>query len=316
MKIPWQLKIASKILISYMPGAKKAILAFLPLFKPIPVNDPAYNVTVYISHFSNFVENTDLQKIDEDTGLTVLEMGHGKSMGAGIASHILGADKVYLIDMGELMAPDSSFTKQMTEHILEMIAQNQIKNIEINPDRLLSHINREKTIKRIEHLLHSADPSKMLLDRKIISYLPYGISALKEIDTESVDFIYSQASLEHVFLEEFEQTIKEFYRITKPGGIGSHVIDLRDHLDNSINSLRFSLELWEEPFFRSTGYYTNRLRKSQIIDIFIKAGFRLQDEQSRYWDKVHLPLKKIAPEFRSLSEDDLKCSGLQITIKK
>jgi len=46
--------------------------------------------------------------------------------------------------------------------------------------------------------------------------------------------------LEHIRKKEFVDTIIETKRILKPNGICSHEIDLRDHLNESLNNLRFS----------------------------------------------------------------------------
>jgi predicted SAM-dependent methyltransferase len=74
-------------------------------------------------------------------------------------------------------------------------------------------------------------------------YMTDGNISLSRLDDVSVDLIFSQAVLEHVRKDEFKDTIKECYRILKPEGRASHRIDLKDHLDSSLNNLQFSEKL-------------------------------------------------------------------------
>ena len=50
-----------------------------------------------------------------------------------------------------------------------------------------------------------------------------------KIETESIDFISSTATFEHISLTDLRQILKECYRILKKGGIISIKIDYRDH---------------------------------------------------------------------------------------
>ena len=71
-------------------------------------------------------------------------------------------------------------------------------------------------------------------------YLTSGLESLKEIDDNSVDYIFSHSVLEHVRKYELNALIKEMYRVLKPNGVISHNINYKDHLDDSLNNLRFS----------------------------------------------------------------------------
>lgn len=92
----------------------------------------------------------------------------------------------------------------------------------------------------------------------------------------SIDFIWSQAVLEHIRKSEFLDTMLELHRILRPNGVCSHVVDLKDHLGGALNNLRFSEKLWESNFMASSGFYTNRIRYSEMLDIFHQAGFSVE----------------------------------------
>ena len=60
------------------------------------------------------------------------------------------------------------------------------------------------------------------------TYLCNGLTGLQSIPSESIDAMFSNAVLEHVHRSEFAATMRELYRIQRPGGVSSHQIDLRD----------------------------------------------------------------------------------------
>ena len=63
-----------------------------------------------------------------------------------------------------------------------------------------------------------------------IVILTNGLESWSEIEDESIDFIFSQAVLEHIPKNDFRQTMIECHRILKQNGVISHTIDLKDHL--------------------------------------------------------------------------------------
>ena len=68
--------------------------------------------------------------------------------------------------------------------------------------------------------------------------------------------------------------VDELFRILKPNGVCSHRVDLRDCLDGGLNNLRFSEARWEDALFRKSGFYTNRIRFREMVEIFEQAGFK------------------------------------------
>lgn len=64
----------------------------------------------------------------------------------------------------------------------------------------------------------------------------------------------------------------------KQNGLISSRIDIRDHIEHSLNNLRFSNKMWESNFMKNSGFYTNRIRYFQMLDIFNKTGFNVQSK--------------------------------------
>src|SRR4029077_2818898 len=70
-------------------------------------------------------------------------------------------------------------------------------------------------------------------------YLTNGLASLRAVPSESVDFAWSHAVLEHIRYREFAAGVRELRRLLVPQGCISHQVDLRDHLGGGLNNLRF-----------------------------------------------------------------------------
>ena len=105
-----------------------------------------------------------------------------------------------------------------------------------------------------------------------------GLQSLKKINTNSVDYLFSHSVMEHIRLHEIDEYILEMKRILKPNGLISHNINYKDHLQESLNNLRFPTKIWESEFFAKSGFYTNRIPAVEMHDKFSKAGFKLIKE--------------------------------------
>ena len=95
----------------------------------------------------------------------------------------------------------------------------------------------------------------------------------------------------------------------KKDGFMSHQVDFKDHLEGSLNNLRFSNFVWESYLFRNSGFYTNRIRFYEMVSIFENKGFEVQILDLKKWNILPLNLKKISKQFRELKHDDLLTSG-------
>jgi hypothetical protein len=99
--------------------------------------------------------------------------------------------------------------------------------------------------------------------------------------------------------------MKELRRIQKRGGVGSYSASMCDLISGGANDLRFSSQAWESQLMANAGFYTNRLRYSEMLSLFREAGFEPEVIHVGRWDKLPIARRKIAPEFRKLSDEDL-----------
>src|SRR4029077_10194213 len=126
---------------------------------------------------------------------------------------------------------------------------------------------------------------------------------------DSVDFVFSQAVLEHLPLAQFERFLGESFRVLRPGGVSSHVIDLEDHLGGALNNLRFSRTFWEWSQMSRSGFYTNRLRASEICRSAAEAGFIVSVEQLVRWSSLPTPRSALDQECQPSSAEELPTAG-------
>lgn len=96
---------------------------------------------------------------------------------------------------------------------------------------------------------------------------------------KSVDDIVSMGAMEHYDPAAVAVAFGEMYRVLRPGGAMSHIIDLRDHFHHAdarlhpLNHLRYARQDWGRK--TSPLSYTNQLRRSDYVRLVEAAGFRI-----------------------------------------
>lgn len=93
---------------------------------------------------------------------------------------------------------------------------------------------------------------------------------------EAFDTTFSVAVLEHVRREAMQDVAHELYRLTRPGGIGYHRIDLVDHFhrhDDPFRFLRFNARDYDR-MFSNRASASNRFRMDDFERIFTQARFQ------------------------------------------
>ncbi len=280
-KIPWWTKIFLKIILARLPFNYQ-FWQNIGLFRHGKMDNTQYAIEVFLSH----VKKSEIKELKEKT---IMEVGPGDSISSAIISYSYGAKSI-LLDVGR-------YAKTNTSTYLKL--SNNLKKMGYSPPDIVASDNLEK-----------------ILIKSSASYLTAGYKDLKKIKSESIDLIYSQAVLEHISLDDFKNTFNEFYRILKKGGVSSHQVDLRDHLDESLNNLRFSEKIWESKLFTQSGFYTNRIRFDEMIAIFKDSKFNVEIKNILKWDKLPLPKSKLNKKFQSVPEDVLKIKVFDVILRK
>jgi len=280
---PWWSKIFLKIILSRLPFSYQFWGQKIGLFKLGHMLNAEYAWEIFNFHYSRTASYLPEKFV-------VCELGPGDLLSTALIAPCFGGIESYLIDVGSFAANDIKFYNKLANFLSE---------------------------KQLTHFVYSSDFSLgELMKQNNAHYLVNGLLSLRDVPDESVDFVFSHAVLEHIRLKDFNNTIKELYRIQKPGGIASHHIDLKDHLGGRLNNLRFSNNIWESDFFSSSGFYTNRLRANNIIDMIKRAGFKIVLQEEHRWEKLPTPRHKLDGEFSNLSEENLLIHDLDIVYRK
>jgi SAM-dependent methyltransferase len=132
------------------------------------------------------------------------------------------------------------------------------------------------------------------------------------LPAESIEFVTSTDTCEHIPGADLAEIFRECFRLVRPGGAFSCRIDLQDHyayFDRSLSRyhfLRYSDRAWS--LVNSPLHHQNRLRSPEYLQLVRDAGFELvvekpsgPSEEGR-GELARLPL---AERFRGFTPDEL-----------
>ncbi|HMC65445.1 MAG TPA: methyltransferase domain-containing protein [Gemmataceae bacterium] len=143
-----------------------------------------------------------------------------------------------------------------------------------------------------------------------IRTLRRSLERLSGIPDDSFDLTISNAVFEHLY--DVPQALRELYRVTRPGGIGIHQIDYRDH-NNYSRPLEFlTLPRYKLGRDREATRRGNRFRHHEFADMFRSAGFEIAElHPDAEADPEYLAdvLPRLAPPYSAMSLGQLKPLG-------
>ncbi len=280
--LPWWAKIAAKLLLSRVP-LPYSLWKRLSLFEQGAMERPEYAYNVFRRHFDRASALITLDNF------VALELGPGDTLYSALIARSFGATRTHLVDDGDFATRTLDNYETMSQYLSQQGRQIAITRPISSLDRLLTECGGQ--------------------------YHTGGLDSLRAIPDSSVDFIWSQAVLEHVRKADFLDTLREMQRVLGTHGVCSHRIDLTDHLGGSLNNLRFSDRIWESALFSGSGFYTNRIRYSEMLRLFGEAGFDVQVCGIDRWPSLPVARKNFAPPFKDLPEEDLRVSGFDIILR-
>lgn len=280
--LPWWVKVGVKIILSRIPFGY-GMWQRLNLFKHGCMEQPQYALRVFTTHFNR------ANLTNKHSGFHVLEIGPGDTLFSAMIARAHDASCCWLVDVGK-------FARRDIAPYRKMAAELRAKGLHV-PD---------------------LDSSRSLDDVLAASggrYLTEGVASWRAIPDASVDFIWSQAVLEHIRRKDFPIMLREMRRVVSPRGVCSHRVDLQDHLSGGLNNLRFSAGMWESNFMAQSGFYTNRIRFGEMQRYFTEAGFNVEVLQVERFASLPTPRRCMAPEFRNLPEADLLVSSFDVVLR-
>lgn len=291
--LPYWMLIGAKIVMSRLPLPYR-VWKRLRLFEHGDMDQPRRAFDTFIEHAASagVLENSSTvpRLAGKGRDFNVLELGPGDSLFTAVIAKSLGASLTWLVDAGPFATKDMEGFIELTNYLLQKGFAPSLANEPNTLDDVLSQCNGR--------------------------YLTEGVQSLAHLPDASVDFCFSKAVLEHIPRKDFAKLADELMRAMRPDGTCHHRVDLKDHLGGGINNLRFSEARWEGSLFRKSGFYTNRIRFSQMVNVFERAGFECSLPRVLRWGSLPIPLAKLDASFHHLSEEDLLVSGFDIILKR
>ncbi len=269
----WIVKIILKIIFSRLNIPYK-IWKNLNIFRHGQMENFEYSRKIFEGHF---IDMTKVNKIDNPV---IMEIGPGDSLFSMVYSRRYSKEKFYFLDVNDFASKDLNLYFKLQKSL-------------------------EKENPELKHLVKPFKDFDDLLCFYNTEYLTSGLESLKKIEDESINYIFSHSVMEHIRKYELNALIKEMYRILKPNGVISHNINYKDHLDESLNNLRFSERLWESKLFANSGFYTNRIPAVKMHQYFKKNGFNIVEEAFGKWVKLPISRNALSKEFRKFTNDQL-----------
>lgn len=134
------------------------------------------------------------------------------------------------------------------------------------------------------------------------------------------DVVWSSDVLEHV--RRPERTLSESFRVLRPGGTFSAIIDLRDHYflhieEKWLHCLGYSDTMWRA-ISSNRSSFVNRLRASEWATLFARIGFsvlKFERQESELLRRMHRE-GRIRMGSGTLTEDDAATYRLDVIVTK
>jgi SAM-dependent methyltransferase len=245
------------------------------------------------------------------------ELGPGDSVGIGLAALLSGAEQYYAFDV--VAYPDLRRNLAVFEGLLELFreraplpAEGEFADMQprvpdtrfpttlLEETRMGASLAPERVASIRASLENPAAPGS-----RVVYRAPWTDDA--RIESGSVDYIFSQAVLEHVV--DLPAVYAAMRRWLKPDGLMSHQIDYRCHgkADRWNGHWGDSDLTWRVVVGRRP-YLLNRLWHAEQMRLLHQAGFKLLSE-TREADPNGIGRDSLAPRFRAISDADLATCG-------
>jgi len=254
----------------------------------------------------------------------VAELGPGKSLGISFAALLTGSKKVYAFDIlkywnneenlrifDELVqlfknrakVPSDSKYARITPRINEfsfpfhVVSEEQLKK-SLAPDR----------IAKIRHEIMNIENC----DNEFIEFqIAWHDSNI--LEENSVDFIFSQAVLQHV--SDLDRNYKAMKNWLKPNGLMSHSIDFKCFGTSTQWNGHWCYGEKEWKIVCGDYYLINRHPLSKHLSLHFDYGFKVLEKDLDYLDN-NLKKRQLSEKYKQLTIEDLTTSGMYILSEK
>jgi methyltransferase family protein len=308
-----------------MNPVMKGALTFIPGMTNIlperggQTNSARYCYGVWLKHLV-MLHQSGMREIPK----TLAELGPGMSLGTGLAAMLSGVDHYYALDVVQHSSIEINL--RIFDELVEMFQKRAARPVRGWPDydsyldaRLFpSHILTDDLLRRtlaparLARIRNAIVQGQSSGPEVTIQYMaPWADERV--IRPESVDLIFSHAVLTEV--ADPAAAYRALHTWLKPGGWMSHQIGFTFHyFTGHWNGYWTCPEPVWKIFKGRRPFVMNRLPCSVHVALMERQGFRFVCKMKQYMDGIRR--SQLASQWRSLSDDDLNCSGLFVQAVK
>jgi hypothetical protein len=280
----------------------------------------SYSYGVWMKHLTLLWANGSHAMPD-----TVAELGPGDSLGIGLSAMLSGANHYYALDVQRYSNVAANL--RVFDELVELFRSRAGRptagwpdfDAHLDPRFFPSHILTderladslaEPRLRRIREAI--ADPRGGDDGISVRYIVPWSDPAV--LVSGSVDLILSQSVLEHVV--DLESTYRALARWVRPGGMMSHQIDFDAHglADRWNGHWAYSDTFWRILLGKRI-YMINREPCSTHVRLIEKNGFVVTC-CLRHPRADGIQRSRLAPRWRTLSDEDLSCCGVFVQAQK
>jgi hypothetical protein len=303
----WLLKAIVQKALSVLPGGRIGNTFLQQHFtKSLEMNDNKFELTLL--RCRKHLESYFAIKGHSQTGFSVLELGTGWYPLIPIGNYLCGASHSWTFDVEPLLSPER------TRLALELYSRYAQRGTLTS---LLPWVEED----RVRFLLDLAQrtdgssASEILQPMQI--YPVVGDASKTELPSGSIDFFFSNTTLQYVPEGVIAALFREFRRLAAPGAVMSHFITPRDDFaffDGSITSynfLQFSDATWR--LLAGAIHSQNRLRPSDYRRLHKAERWTVSAEDNIQGSPEDLRHVHLAEKFRKYPQEDLLCLETWLT---
>lgn len=261
----WKYKALLQQAFSLIPfGEEMNYFSQKKVTKSLPSNPSTFikKITEAEKHFDVFNKYHHNQN-NED--IIFYEFGAGQDLMIPFIFYSFGISKQILTDIRNLAKIE------LVNHTIRQFKKINLDNIKIKriPDQYLDGKTKIECLSQLKQYYG-------------IEYLAPCDARKTDLESNSINFVTSTNTLEHIPLQDIQMILKECHRLLKPNSIMSFIIDYRDHysfFDKNIsvyNFLRYPDFIWK--IFNPSLHYQNRLRHKDYLNLIKSSGFVILEE--------------------------------------
>lgn len=237
-----------------------------------------------------------------EPGFHAVELGSGWYPIVPLCYFLAGADRVAMCDLEDLGRPELAV--QAVDGLLDAHGRGELDGLgPIDGDR----VERLRAVRdRIPATGHVEALAEIGL------HVTPGDARELHVP-QPPDLISSNTVFEHIPAEVLEGILVRFGQVSTTGTVMSHLIDLCDHyayIDDSVsiyNFLRYSDRAWR--LIDNQVQPMNRLRASEYLGLYERAGVPVTEEHLRGCDPLALVGEPLAPRFKAMDPADVACNA-------